>query len=50
MFQPDTGKAAQFAAYKPESKGKTAKIEHVQRPGAADPGATFRPMDETGGV
>ena len=42
--------ATQFAAYKHESKGETAKLKHVERLYAAAPGATFRPMDETRGV
>jgi hypothetical protein len=28
MFYPDDGKAARLAAYKPESKGKNAKLKH----------------------
>lgn len=48
MFHPYAVKAAQFAAYKPESKGKSAKIEHLERLYAYPPPATFRPMDESG--
>jgi hypothetical protein len=39
-------KAAQFAAYKPESKGKSAKLKHGARLYAPLTAATFRPMDE----
>jgi len=46
MFHPDAVKALQFAAYKPESKGKSAKFEHWRRLYAATLPATFRPMDE----
>ncbi|OOV90104.1 hypothetical protein MF4836_31200 [Pseudomonas sp. MF4836] len=37
---------AQFAAYKPEIKGKSAKLEHIGRLYAPTTPATFRPMDE----
>ncbi|TVT80718.1 hypothetical protein FPT12_22170 [Pseudomonas sp. H3(2019)] len=39
-------KAAQFATYKPESKGKSAKLKHGEQLYAARAPATFRPMDE----
>jgi hypothetical protein len=39
-------KAAQFATYKPESKGKSAKLKHGARLYAPRAPATFRPMDE----
>lgn len=48
MFHPYAVKASQFAAYKPESKGKSAKIEHLERLYAYPPPATFRPMYENG--
>ncbi|UVL38516.1 hypothetical protein LOY55_19965 [Pseudomonas sp. B21-040] len=39
-------KAALLASYKPESKGKSAKLKHAERLYAALAPATFRPMDE----
>lgn len=48
MFHSYAVKAAQFVAYKPESKGKSAKLEHFGGLYAAAPPATFRPMDEIG--
>ncbi|TPG78337.1 hypothetical protein EAH78_12235 [Pseudomonas arsenicoxydans] len=39
-------KAAFLAGYKPESKGKSAKVEHAERRYAPLVPATFRPMDE----
>ncbi|AZD87179.1 hypothetical protein C4K11_3868 [Pseudomonas chlororaphis subsp. aureofaciens] len=48
MFHSSTVKAAQFVAYKPESKGKSAKLKHCAGLYAAAPPATFRPMDESG--
>ncbi|MFB0704222.1 hypothetical protein AB9H16_22310, partial [Pseudomonas protegens] len=48
MFHPYAVKAAQFAAYKPESKGKSAKVKHPERLYACTLPATFRPMDENG--
>jgi len=39
-------KAAQFVFYKPESKGKSAKLKHSQRLYALHSPATFRPMDD----
>ncbi|PMZ00916.1 hypothetical protein C1Y08_23885 [Pseudomonas sp. FW306-02-F02-AA] len=39
-------KAAQFTTYKPESKGKSAKLKHGRRLYAARTPATFRPMDD----
>jgi hypothetical protein len=39
-------KAAFLAAYKPESKGKSAKVEHDERLYAPPAPATFRPMDD----
>jgi hypothetical protein len=38
--------ATQFLFYKPESKGKSAKLKHGRRRFAARAPATFRPMDE----
>lgn len=46
MFHPYAAKALQHAAYKPESKGKSAKLKHWRRLYAAALPATFRPMDE----
>jgi hypothetical protein len=43
---PICRKAAQFATYKPESKGKSAKLKHGERLYASHSPATFRPMDE----
>jgi hypothetical protein len=43
---PICRKAAQFATYKPESKGKSAKLKHDGRLYAPHLPATFRPMDE----
>ncbi|RLU06227.1 hypothetical protein CS078_20565 [Pseudomonas prosekii] len=43
---PICGKAAQFMFYKPESKGKSAKLKHAARLYALLCPATFRPMDE----
>jgi hypothetical protein len=46
-YVPSIGlKAAQFATYKPESKGKSAKLKHDGQLYAPSPPATFRPMDE----
>lgn len=47
MFHSQVAKPVQFAAYKPESKGKSAKLKHIGRLHSPDTGATFRPMDET---
>jgi hypothetical protein len=38
-------KATLFATYKPESKGKSAKLKHGARLYAPRVPATFRPMD-----
>jgi hypothetical protein len=43
---PICRKAVQFVIYKPESKGKSAKLKHSQRLYAAHSPATFRPMDD----
>ncbi|PNQ94346.1 hypothetical protein CCU68_01820 [Pseudomonas gingeri NCPPB 3146 = LMG 5327] len=39
-------KRRQFAAYKPEIKGKSANLQHLPAASAAFARATFRPMDE----
>ncbi|KAB0496366.1 hypothetical protein EIY72_10940 [Pseudomonas vancouverensis] len=41
-------RALQLATYKPESKGKSAKLKHDERACAPLAPATFRPMDENG--
>ena len=43
---PICRKAVQFAIYKPESKGKSAKLKHGARLYAPHSPATFRPMDD----
>ncbi|UVK97068.1 hypothetical protein [Pseudomonas sp. B21-048] len=46
-YVPPIGReAAQFATYKLESKGKSAKLKHGERLYAPHTPATFRPMDE----
>ncbi|OPK09911.1 hypothetical protein ELQ88_23785 [Pseudomonas sp. MPC6] len=42
---PICRKAVRFGAYKPESKGKSAKLKHGARLYAPHSPATFRPMD-----